>query len=30
MNDTKNQKNFEIKQVINQTYKYGFQKNIVT
>ena len=28
MNENKNQTNFEIKQVINQPYKYGFQTNI--
>jgi Fe-S cluster assembly protein SufB len=30
MNETKNQNNFEIKQVINQPYKYGFQTNIAS
>jgi len=30
MNEGKNQTNFEIKQVINQPYKYGFQTNIET
>jgi len=28
MNDKKEQTNFEINQVINQPYKYGFQTNI--
>ena len=28
MNDTKNQTSFEINQVINQPYKYGFSTNI--
>jgi Fe-S cluster assembly protein SufB len=28
MNETKNQNNFEINQVINQPYKYGFQTNV--
>ena len=28
MNETKNQTTFEINQVINQPYKYGFQTNI--
>jgi Fe-S cluster assembly protein SufB len=28
MDNTKNQQNFEIKQVLNQPYKYGFQTNI--
>ena len=28
MNDKKEQTNFEITQVINQPYKYGFQTNI--
>ena len=28
MNEIKNQNNFEINQVINQPYKYGFQTNI--
>ena len=28
MNETKNQTSFEIKQVINQPYKYGFETNI--
>ena len=30
MNEAKNQTSFEIKQVINQPYKYGFQTNIET
>jgi Fe-S cluster assembly protein SufB len=30
MNDLKNQTNFEITQVLNQPYKYGFQTNIET
>jgi len=28
MNELKNQTNFEINQVINQPYKYGFKTNI--
>ncbi len=28
MDSKKNQQNFEIKQVLNQPYKYGFQTNI--
>jgi hypothetical protein len=28
MNETKNQTSFEIKQVINQPYKYGFETKI--
>ena len=30
MNDKKNQTNFEINQVINQPYKYGFTTKIET
>jgi Fe-S cluster assembly protein SufB len=30
MNDSKNQTSFEIKQVISQPYKYGFQTKIET
>ena len=28
MNDNKSQTNFEIKQVLNEPYKYGFNTNI--
>ena len=28
MNDIKTQNNFDLKQVLNQPYKYGFQTNI--
>ena len=30
MNEAKNQTSFEIKQVISQPYKYGFQTNVET
>ena len=28
MNDIKTQNNFDLKQVLNQPYKYGFQTNV--